>query len=113
MLRRDGDEEPTMWRIPAARAIAAVALLAAACQPASNTVSLDAAKKITADLQGQRFLPPPRTIADITAILDRQKPDPAERDRAIARAAAPPPANLDDNQLVDFYRNRSDAALAI
>jgi CHAT domain-containing protein len=84
-----------------------------ACQQESKPVSVEEAKKVTASFAGTGFVAPPRTITDITAILDQQKPDPTERDRAIARAEAPPPSDLDDNQLVDFYRNRSGANLAI
>src|SRR5579863_9417622 len=88
-------------------------LVLAACQPEKKVVSVEEAKKVTAAFEGTGFVAPPRTITDITAILDQQKPDPAERDRAIARAEAKPPSGLDDNQLVDFYRNRSGANLAI
>jgi CHAT domain-containing protein len=84
-----------------------------ACQQEKKPVSVEEAKKVTASFEGTGLLAPPRTIADITAILDQQKPDPAERARAIARAEAPAPSDLDDNQLVDFYRNRSGANLAI
>src|SRR5258708_33866785 len=38
------------------------------------------------------FVPPPRTIADITAILDRQKPDAAKLAANRAAADAQPPA---------------------
>ncbi len=35
--------------------------------------SLEEAKQITATLEDSTFTPPPRTIGDITAILDQQK----------------------------------------
>ncbi len=53
--------------------------------------------------------PPMRSIADITAILDQQKPDPnliARRQRA---AAAEPPANATGNDLAQFYFQRAQA----
>ena len=38
------------------------------------------------------FVAPPRTIADITAFLDQEKPDPAKRAKTEADAEAEPPA---------------------
>ena len=38
------------------------------------------------------FVAPPRSIADITAILDQEKPDPAKRAKREADANAEPPA---------------------
>ena len=46
------------------------ALLVAACQ---TTVSIEEAKQITTAFEGSAFVPPPRTIKDITAILDEQE----------------------------------------
>ena len=40
---------------------------------------------------GQKRVIPPRTIADITAILDQEKPDPARLKKLQAAADAPPP----------------------
>jgi hypothetical protein len=57
-------------------------LLAPACQSA---MSLEEAKKVTATFGGAAFVPPPRTINDITAILDQQKrttPEGAARKQA-------------------------------
>jgi tetratricopeptide (TPR) repeat protein len=55
------------------------------------------------------FVPPPRTIADVTAILDGEKPD--ERKIAERRAAAdaPPPARSSAAELAKFYYDRADA----
>jgi len=55
------------------------------------------------------FLSPPRTIADITAILDQQKSDAERVNRVRAAADAEPPYGVDDNELVVFYFHRSDA----
>ena len=70
-------------------AAGAFALAVVACQP--GVVSVEEAKKITAGLPGEGFIPPPRTIEDITAILDQQKPDAAlaEANRKAADAALP------------------------
>src|SRR5262245_65829099 len=55
------------------------------------------------------FVAPPRTIADITAILDQEKPDPAKRAKVEADAAAEPPAHADAATLKDFYFRRAQA----
>src|ERR1700724_3410579 len=89
-------------------AASAWALGRAACQPAS--VSLDEARKITADFQGQGFVPPPRTIADISAILDQERPDPEAAVRARAAADAKPEPGLSGNELATFYFRRGVAA---
>ena len=57
------------------------------------------------------FVPPPRTIDDITAVLEGYKRADvlaAERDRALADAA--PPAGLEGSALVEFYEERGMAA---
>src|SRR5258708_13247196 len=79
-----------------------------ACQP--RAVSVDEAKKITAEFQGEGFVPPPRTIADISAILDQERPDPAAAVRARAAADAEPEPGLSDHDLASFYMRRAIAA---
>jgi CHAT domain-containing protein/tetratricopeptide (TPR) repeat protein len=54
------------------------------------------------------FVPPPRTIADITAILDSEKPDPKKIDERRARADAKPPIGLPPLQLARFYYDRGN-----
>src|SRR5258708_18452345 len=85
-----------------------LALGLAACQP--RAVSLEEAKKITAEFQGEGFVPPPRTIADISAILDQERPDPAAAARARAAADAQPEPGLSDRDLASFYWQRAVAA---
>ena len=81
----------------------------AACQ--TKSVSLEEAKQITATFEGSTFTPPPRTIRDITAILDEQKlADPAAADKARAEAATEPPSGVDDLALSKFYFKRGQAA---
>jgi CHAT domain-containing protein len=58
----------------------------------------------------QTYVPPPRSIADITAILDSEKPDPAKLARYVAQADAQVPAGASPAQLAAFYRDRSVAA---
>jgi CHAT domain-containing protein len=58
---------------------------------------------------GQSFVPPPRTIADITAILDQEKPDPARLARMQADAEREPPKDAAAAALVAFYYDRAVA----
>src|SRR5262245_44072939 len=52
------------------------------------------------------FVAPPRTIADITAILDQQKPDPAKKAAATAAADREPPAGASAQELGEFHYQR-------
>jgi CHAT domain-containing protein len=60
--------------------------------------------------EAQAFTPPPRSIADITAILDSEKPDPVKVAAAQQSAAAQPPAGASDSDLQKFYSARAQAA---
>ena len=53
--------------------------------------------------------PPPRTIADITALLSQYKPDPAKAAQMRAQAAAEPSANAGPRDLVEFFSRRAAA----
>ena len=55
------------------------------------------------------FIAPPRTIADVAAILDSEKPDPAKIAKRKADADAAPPSKASNSQLADFYRERGSA----
>ena len=55
------------------------------------------------------FVAPPRTIADITAILDSEKPDTAQIAKRKADADAPVPNTRSPAELADFYYNRAAA----
>jgi len=52
---------------------------------------------------------PPRTVSDVTAILDQQKPDPSRTEQLQAAADAAVPDNLKGLQLADFYYKRGQA----
>jgi len=56
------------------------------------------------------FVPPPRTIADITQILERQRPDAARLAANRATVDAQPPAGAAPAALADFYFQRGLAA---
>jgi CHAT domain-containing protein len=64
----------------------------------------DAALEIRAS-----FVAPPRTIADITAILDSEKPDEAQIEKRKALADASPPNNVTGPKLAEFLYDRSAA----
>ena len=55
------------------------------------------------------FVAPPRTIADITAILDSEKPDEAKIAARKAQADATPPNDLSGAKLARFYYDRATA----
>ena len=52
---------------------------------------------------------PPRTVSDITAILDQQKPDPAKLAELAATADTVVPSGLKGPQLADFHYKRGQA----
>jgi CHAT domain-containing protein len=52
---------------------------------------------------------PPRTVSDVTAILDQQKPDPSRTAQLQAAADVEVPDNLKGLQLADFYYKRGQA----
>src|SRR5580692_1493622 len=53
------------------------------------------------------FVAPPRTISDITAILDSEKPDPAVIEKSKATANAVPTGKESRAELSQFYFDRS------
>jgi CHAT domain-containing protein len=73
---------------------------ATAGKPGAAEIASDAAASLVA---------PPRTISDITAILDQQKPDAAEIAKLTARADAAVPAGMKGAELADFVYQRAQA----
>jgi CHAT domain-containing protein len=59
------------------------------------------------------FVAPPRTIADITAILDSEKPNPGMLAKLKASADNEPGNNLSQAELAEFYINRGTARSAL
>lgn len=55
------------------------------------------------------FVAPPRTITDITAILDSEKPDPAQIAKLRAEADAAVPSKASRQELARFYYQRGNA----
>jgi CHAT domain-containing protein len=77
-------------------------------------MSIEEAKRVTAQFSGASFVPPPRTIEDITAILEQQKrSDPQAAAQARAKADQPPPNTTDAGELTKFHYERGLAAREI
>jgi CHAT domain-containing protein len=64
---------------------------------------------VLAHAQTAKPAAPPRTISDITAILDREKPDPAKAAQMRATADAAAPSSKDNATLARFYFSRAQA----
>lgn len=64
-------------------------------------------KTIKTDKVG--FVAPPRSVSDVTALLDKQKPDGTQVAKLTVQAEAPVPQNLKPFDLADFYYNRAQA----
>ncbi len=75
--------------------------------PTEQAPSADVAKHAAALPTG--FVAPPRTITDITAILDSEKPDPAQIAKLRAEADAPVPSKGSRQELARFYYQRGNA----
>jgi CHAT domain-containing protein len=76
----------------------------------ARPLSVEDARKLTAQFQNSAFEPPPRTIDDVAAILDQQQPDPNVAKAKLKIADANPPSGLGDQALSDFYEARAQAA---
>ena len=99
-----------------ARSLASVivfslAVLGACDNSGRPVVSLEEAKQITADLEGTDYVPPPRKITDVTALLDeRRNADIEDLNEWRAKADAEPPATENPSELAEFYSKRGLAA---
>ncbi|MFZ9414174.1 MAG: CHAT domain-containing protein [Alphaproteobacteria bacterium] len=80
------------------------------CQDERPAMSLDEARRVQAGFQGQAaFVPPPRTISDITALLAQASPDPARVAALSAASGAEPPASASPAALYGFLVRRAQA----
>jgi CHAT domain-containing protein len=88
----------------------ALALLSTSClalTACQSAMSVEEAKKVSVQFADKAFVPPPRTIRDITAMLDRQPPaDAAALNVTLARLEQAPPATAGLLDLAKFYRDR-------
>jgi CHAT domain-containing protein/tetratricopeptide (TPR) repeat protein len=71
-------------------------------------IALGIAAALAADTQAPHASP--RTIFDVTALLEQFKPDPVKVENAKARLAQQPPEGADDSTLARFYFERARAA---
>ena len=86
-------------------------VVAGACQPQQRaSLSVEQAKQITTEFKGQSFVPPPRTITDITAVLDQYTPEAAKIAATRAAADRQPPPDLSGLAAARFYYDRALAA---
>ena len=76
-----------------------------------ESMSLEEAKKVTAELAKTEYVPPPRTIRDITSILDGKREESLkEIEKLRADTNVTPPDTTDPQELLEFYRDRANAA---
>ena len=76
-----------------------------------TAISVEASRTIAVDLADTGLVPPPRTIWEVTVVLDgRSEESLAEIEKLRARADTPPPDTIDSDVLFEFYRLRADAA---
>jgi CHAT domain-containing protein len=84
----------------------------------ATTIGFLAATLLAAAIPGAKaqtatFVAPPRTIADVAAILDQEKPDPERIGKLRAEADATPPVSSDNSELSQFYYRRAQARSAL
>src|SRR4029079_15917344 len=115
--RRDMLEECRKKATPAVRACVIKEEQRIAATKAAPAAAKD--KEEEAALKGDRgavaagFVAPPRTIADITAILDSEKPHPATLAKLKASAENEPGKNISQTGLAEFYVDRGTARSAL
>lgn len=86
-----------------------IIVLFTAC--AEKRMSLKEAKQVTVSMSGESFVPPPRRIGDILAVLDEPGQfDPEITEKLIAEADWSPPDVNSRAALAFFYKDRSDKA---
>jgi CHAT domain-containing protein len=115
--RRDMLEECRKKATPAVRACVIKEEQRIAATKAAPAAPKD--KEEEAALKGDRgavaagFVAPPRTISDITAILDSEKPDPAKIALRKQAADAEPPKGGSKSALAQFYYDRGNARASL
>jgi len=120
-LGKGGDREANLAKCRAGVAPKVKACMQAALNKANGraneAITVDnGAKKEVIDLGRALpagFVPPPRTISDIAAVLDQEKPDPASLAKMKAQADAEPPHNASSTALAGFYYDRGTVRLSL
>jgi CHAT domain-containing protein len=77
--------------------------------PAIPTEATPSVEKTATAAAPPSFAPPPRTIADITVILDAERPDSKQIEQWKAASDAKPPGNAAPANLAKFYYDRGNA----
>ncbi|OGL20605.1 MAG: hypothetical protein A3K12_06000 [Candidatus Rokubacteria bacterium RIFCSPLOWO2_12_FULL_71_19] len=92
------------------RACGALVFLSLGLVACQTTMPMEEAKRVTVVFGGAKFVPPPRTIEDITAVLDQYEPKrrQASKDRALVEQG--PPTTRDRHELAVFFQLRGGAA---
>ena len=87
-----------------------ISAVLSSCQPA--TLSLEKARQVTATFEGETFKRPPKTIRDITAILDQQDIEISPKTILLRRQSAfTPPKTGNNAERAMFHLRRSRARL--
>ena len=77
-------------------------------------MSLEEAKKLTAKFEGKSLIAPPRTVSDVSALLDTKNDNHSKiNPKKLNEVNAPPPNTNDKSVLARFYQNRGKAAGSI
>lgn len=80
----------------------------------AGKMSLEEAKQVTVSMSGKSFVPPPRRINDVLAIMDQPHKGDATMSKELkARVNASPPKKGDDLALANFYYHRGRAAILL
>lgn len=109
--RREDCRQKAAPRVRACVMAAEQKIAAGKAAPAAPTADKAATAQANKDAAGvaRTFVAPPRTIADITAILDNEKPDAAKIAERKADADAEPPKDGSNSDLAQFYYDRGNA----
>ncbi|MBI3708204.1 MAG: hypothetical protein HY246_11080, partial [Proteobacteria bacterium] len=86
------------------------------CDGAQSTrpaISLEQARQVAVQIENSPFVAPPRTVEDVAAILDRQKPDPAKALELQKAADAAIPSGLSAQEGVNALVKRAEAAFEV
>lgn len=93
-------------------AVSVLSLLAVAgCQTTGQSLSIGEARRVTSQFSGKAFTPPPRSVTDITSILEKQAQDDLEGLKEARKLAdTQPPVSVGVGTLATFYHKRAQAA---
>jgi len=73
-------------------------------------MSVEEAKQVTTSFKKERFIPPPRKISDVLALLNQELPDSSVITLRLATVKAIPPEKANNYELSQFYLQKGLAA---